>query len=67
MLRGALFVSLESQGTELVIVNNFDVPAASGKNPELGRTVYYTNHPLDLVLTARGGRLLLEWHTSGGS
>ena len=34
MLRGTLFVSIKSQGTELVIVNNFGVPAASGKNPE---------------------------------
>lgn len=34
MLRGALLVPFELQGTELVIVNNFDVPAASGKNPE---------------------------------
>lgn len=34
MLRVALFVPLESQGTELVIVNNFDVPVASGKKPQ---------------------------------
>lgn len=67
MLQGALFVSLELQGTELVIVNNFDVPAASGKNPELGRAVYHTNHPLDLALTAQGGSLLRGCFVSGGS